>query len=796
MSKPLASRSTKEKSADGVERLPRDLAEPAISEGQAHVLDLQRKIGNRAVVNLIGPGSENPGFSRNSLRRKATSGNGTEGEERDVKRQLRLQTKLKISEPGDRFEQEADRVASQVIGKDEPVGQRSPHAHSSTMQRSVPNLSGPGIAPRIINGALSSPGYSLDSATREFFETRFGHDLGQARIHTDTRAMESARTLNAEAYTVGWDMVFGAGQYAPETSTGKRLLAHELTHVIQQTAAWGGAFSTTSSFASTAPPTATVARTIASKYSKIEDNLTYGILDWAITDAEAHEVLEILKALNPADLKDTIQKMESDGLVGRLLENITKKDEIAYAPLIQSIQLERGTKPVTKHIESLLSYGLLDWAITDEEAHLALETLKSLRPTPHRLKQVVTSIAEKQFQRLFEQLTDRDLAANKDFIAELRSIRATGMTRSDARIALEEYSLLDADERQKYFEKNYPTGLIANVLKALSPQDAVERYPREIRELLRQAEETETRKASGLSDEEMATLQAKYMEAKAEKRARAKIEKEMPKAEAPAAPTAVQKEEARKEIVKESSIERPTEAELKLLKKKDEEMVEWKARAAKVVKAIVAFAQAKYPELKVTESQFREGFEAIQRRGKRVFAMTGNAPDGTRQIIFGYAFVEAAEADPAYVMRTVVHELFGHPEYGFSEETYLMALYDAAAAKVEGYSQPVGRERQTEVDNFAYQGTEIYSHLRSIPYYTPVRPEDKGKNLVSTNPKEAVQFRIGLIKKNWDPKVAPALVRGLFVRFRLDPRITPEALDAFKDGVKSVFKDGAEVILK
>ncbi len=89
-------------------------------------------------------------------------------------------------------------------------------------------------APRIVHEVLSSPGRALDPATRAFMEPRFGHDFGRVRIHTDARAVESARSLDAHAYTVWQDVVFGAGRYAPATPEGRRLLAHELAHVVQQ----------------------------------------------------------------------------------------------------------------------------------------------------------------------------------------------------------------------------------------------------------------------------------------------------------------------------------------------------------------------------------------------------------------------------------------------------------------------------------------------------------------------------------------------------------------------------------
>jgi hypothetical protein len=85
-----------------------------------------------------------------------------------------------------------------------------------------------------VREALRIPGQPLDSATREFFEPRFGHDLGSVRVHAGRRASEAAGGIAAQAFTVGRDIVFGSGHYAPETARGRQLLAHELTHVVQQ----------------------------------------------------------------------------------------------------------------------------------------------------------------------------------------------------------------------------------------------------------------------------------------------------------------------------------------------------------------------------------------------------------------------------------------------------------------------------------------------------------------------------------------------------------------------------------
>jgi hypothetical protein len=102
------------------------------------------------------------------------------------------------------------------------------------VQRRAANQAEPSTAPQIAHEVLGSPGQPLDAETRAFMEPRFGHDFSQVRVHTDMKAAESARALNALAYTVGPDVVFGSGQYAPQSSEGQRLLAHELTHVLQQ----------------------------------------------------------------------------------------------------------------------------------------------------------------------------------------------------------------------------------------------------------------------------------------------------------------------------------------------------------------------------------------------------------------------------------------------------------------------------------------------------------------------------------------------------------------------------------
>jgi Domain of unknown function (DUF4157)/Nucleotidyltransferase domain len=170
---------------------------------------------------------------------------------------------LRIREPGDAFEREADRVADEVMagGRTRPEwslsrmsiappvqrkcacggsggseGECEECKEKKTLQRNAVAV-GPvktGVAPAIVNEALRSPGQPLDRATRDFFEPRLGHDFSQVRVHADNKAARSAEAVAAHAYTVGEHVVFGAGQYSPSTRAGGRLMAHELAHTVQQ----------------------------------------------------------------------------------------------------------------------------------------------------------------------------------------------------------------------------------------------------------------------------------------------------------------------------------------------------------------------------------------------------------------------------------------------------------------------------------------------------------------------------------------------------------------------------------
>ncbi len=101
------------------------------------------------------------------------------------------------------------------------------------LQRTA-SSAGPAVAPPIVHDVLRSSGQPLDAWTRAEMEPRFGHSFADVRVHADGAAAESARAVGAHAYAVGRDVVFGAGRYAPGSADGRRLIAHELAHVVQQ----------------------------------------------------------------------------------------------------------------------------------------------------------------------------------------------------------------------------------------------------------------------------------------------------------------------------------------------------------------------------------------------------------------------------------------------------------------------------------------------------------------------------------------------------------------------------------
>lgn len=227
------------------------------------ILPMQRIIGNQAVQRLpqakpdgleavsdaAAPGRLGHDFSQISVHARTA---------------VRIQPKLTVNTPGDIYEEEADRVSDQMMRMPDPHAHRKTPGHAAVERSDLDGAAGGGLIQRSDSGrlldederlqaeaqpgatptvsaetasgiqSLRGRGHSLPERSRSFFEPRFGFDLSEVRIHDDSEAARLANNVRARAFTIGRDVVFGAGQYRPDTADGMRLMAHELTHVVQQ----------------------------------------------------------------------------------------------------------------------------------------------------------------------------------------------------------------------------------------------------------------------------------------------------------------------------------------------------------------------------------------------------------------------------------------------------------------------------------------------------------------------------------------------------------------------------------
>jgi len=169
------------------------------------------------------------------LQRKCACGSPTAsltGECAECTSTKRLQTKLTIGASNDPLEAEADRVADQVLAR--PIHSEVSSTPPRIQRYSSQSVGEQDAAPASVERVLTNSGSPLEPALRHDMEQRFGHDFSRVRVHSGTAAEQSAWDLNANAYTVGEHIVFGVGRFAPSVHEGRRLVAHELTHVMQQ----------------------------------------------------------------------------------------------------------------------------------------------------------------------------------------------------------------------------------------------------------------------------------------------------------------------------------------------------------------------------------------------------------------------------------------------------------------------------------------------------------------------------------------------------------------------------------
>jgi hypothetical protein len=352
-----------------------------------------------------------------------------------------------------------------------------------------------------------------------------------------------------------------------------------------------------------------------------------------------------------------------------------------------------------------------------------------------------------------------------------------------AHAALEAYRKLSPADRRVQFDAAYKAKLLAPVLKALGADEASSKFPDEVRELLMWVQEEETRAFSGKSDAQMADEEAKWVYAKNKKEAEKKSGGK------PVTDVDIAKET--KEQQEKQSYHHPmpkTRYDSLTAKQK----TDWDARAAKAIAAMVAYANAHHPEVKINAASLVWDPNAIDGNAPGAFAQGRGA--GTASV--GFEFVEAVETDPAYAMSTVVHELFGHPEFDAPGGNYHLRLFQQAAAKIPGYvSNP-----DAEETSYGYHESEIYSLVRERPYWTAVSAADAKKHPVVASsdydPGQGMGWQLDAIISEWEPSLAKAIIHGLYKRFEMDPRVVPVGLNAFSDQIKLKFPADHAAIVK
>lgn len=238
-----------------------------------HVVQQDEQIKSKPPSKYLMPYSSNIGHKAVFQSKRATDSlSGLEGRSSEYQKANlvgddppQLQPKLKISQPNDKFEQESDRVADEVMRMHEPekladadffelaadqgIQRKYPACAEEELQRQpikeeeeeeLQAKERSGEAPEVTSQTQSqiesfrTRGEPLSRVVRSYFESRFGVDFGAVRIHTEPLAAQAARDLRARAFTNGWNIAFANGEFAPDTLNGRKLLAHELTHTLQQ----------------------------------------------------------------------------------------------------------------------------------------------------------------------------------------------------------------------------------------------------------------------------------------------------------------------------------------------------------------------------------------------------------------------------------------------------------------------------------------------------------------------------------------------------------------------------------
>ncbi len=332
-------------------------------------------------------------------------------------------------------------------------------------------------------------------------------------------------------------------------------------------------------------------------------------------------------------------------------------------------------------------------------------------------------------------------------------------TAAGAPAAFDKYIALAPTTKAFARSSGFASGGLSKALQALGPSNSEDpKYADTVHDILRWIEETTTRKATGMSDPAMATTQASSGLIKTKT--------------APGAP--------------------PNwggAAVSRWVGLLPAAQTTWKDRGNKAIAAMVTYAGAQAPELKLTAATFELDFDALDKDSLGAMAAGGSVAGTT--VLVGFEFVVTVEVNPAYALSTVVHELKGHPMYE-KGTSYQGQLYQKAAAQVPGDVERTGEQ------TYDYWPSEIYSLMKEIPYWTAVTPADTAKSLnlpgstttaAQTNydPRTEIGDTLGKIKTFWAPSLVNGILHGFFQRVSNDPSIKPVSLAEFAKIVRSKF---------
>lgn len=253
-------------------------------------------------------------------------------------------------------------------------------------------LSGGSRAESAMSSLPSGGGSALDSGVAGGVESATGQSLGDVRVHGDSASSAAADSIGARAFTVGQNIYLGSGQSSGDQS----LMSHEAAHTIQQSGGGGAPQAKMSvsqpgdaleqeadqvASAAMSGGTATVSVGAAAgavqrdAVSDFEDKMSYGAFDWAITDSEATEAFDLLAGMDQPTLIASLARI-SQTAKSRLLDNLPAA--VKARPAFARVLCAMGPAAVQPYIESLLSYGVFDWAVTDGDIRTVLTIFHTL----------------------------------------------------------------------------------------------------------------------------------------------------------------------------------------------------------------------------------------------------------------------------------------------------------------------------------------------------------------------------------------------------------------------------------